>query len=363
MSAMADKIMKRVRAKGRGWVFTPKHFIDFGTRGSVDMALSRLAQAGEIRRIGRGLYDYPQLHDKLGALTPDAEMIAPRKPTNILRPPQSSGAKRAWRFAVNPERPDGVRGQNRNLFLISVAERNQHRHSMTPGRLAAVKDRGCPPILACCGYRLASKNRLPPRPLARRQRVRAAVPEGGCLWQGRRRRSPPRPPRPSLRSPGPAPRARACLPPRPPLPWPRKRGHRRRLPPLLPSEPPIARRCPIRSGRVSSSCARPSKPASAKPSKGQRPPRMKPTAYARTAPRRMPRPITIPSAKSARPTALSAPTARSTPDGVRRGSGHLPPDRAALALLPNEPEPDMSETSVSSLMRCARKSPIRSSMM
>ena len=83
-------------------------------------------------------------------------------------------------FAVNPERPKGVRGQNRNLSLISVAERNQHRHSMTPGRLATVKDRGCPPIFTCCGYRLASKNRLPPRPLAkRRQRVRAAVPD--CL--------------------------------------------------------------------------------------------------------------------------------------------------------------------------------------
>jgi hypothetical protein len=76
MSAVADKIMKRVRAKGRGWVFTPKHFIDFGTRGSVDMALSRLVQAGEVRRVGRGLYDYPKLHHKLGALTPDAQMIA-----------------------------------------------------------------------------------------------------------------------------------------------------------------------------------------------------------------------------------------------------------------------------------------------
>lgn len=76
LSAMADKIMKRVRAKGWGWVFTPKHFVDFGTRGSVDMALSRPAQAGEIRRIGRGLYGYPHLHDKLGALTPDAAMIA-----------------------------------------------------------------------------------------------------------------------------------------------------------------------------------------------------------------------------------------------------------------------------------------------
>ena len=76
MSAIADTIMKRVRAKGRGWVFTPRHFIDFGTRGSVDMALSRLAQIGEIRRIGRGLYDYPRVHDKLGALTPDADSIA-----------------------------------------------------------------------------------------------------------------------------------------------------------------------------------------------------------------------------------------------------------------------------------------------
>lgn len=76
MSAMADRIMKRVRGKGRGWVFTPKLFLDFGTRGSVDMALSRLAQAGDIRRIGRGLYDYPRQHDKLGALSPDLSQVA-----------------------------------------------------------------------------------------------------------------------------------------------------------------------------------------------------------------------------------------------------------------------------------------------
>ncbi len=76
MSAMADKIMKRVRGKGRGWAFTPRDFIDFGTRGSVDMALSRLVKSGQIRRVGRGLYDYPKLHDKLGALSPDADSLA-----------------------------------------------------------------------------------------------------------------------------------------------------------------------------------------------------------------------------------------------------------------------------------------------
>lgn len=76
MSAVADKIIKRVRGKGRGWAFTPKDFIDFGTRGSVDMALSRLAKSGKIRRVGRGLYDYPKLHDKLGALSPNVDNLA-----------------------------------------------------------------------------------------------------------------------------------------------------------------------------------------------------------------------------------------------------------------------------------------------
>lgn len=76
MSAMADRIMKRIRGKGRGWVFTPRHFLDFGSRGAVDMALSRLAQSNTIRRIGRGIYDYPRLHDTLGGLSPDPAVLA-----------------------------------------------------------------------------------------------------------------------------------------------------------------------------------------------------------------------------------------------------------------------------------------------
>lgn len=76
MSAMADRIMKRVRGKGRGWVFTPRFFLDFGKRGAIDMALTRLVQAGAIRRIGWGLYDYPRLHPGIGTLSPDATRVA-----------------------------------------------------------------------------------------------------------------------------------------------------------------------------------------------------------------------------------------------------------------------------------------------
>lgn len=105
MPAMADRIMKRVRGKGRGWVFTPKHFVDFGTRGAVDVALSRLVQTGAIRRIGRGLYDYPRQHAKLGALSPDATILADavsaQKGTRIA----PSGATAVNNFGLSTQVP------------------------------------------------------------------------------------------------------------------------------------------------------------------------------------------------------------------------------------------------------------------
>lgn len=63
---MADKIMKRVSAHGRGrWVCTPKDFLDLGSREAVDQALSRLVKAGQLRRVGHGLYDMPRMSDVL----------------------------------------------------------------------------------------------------------------------------------------------------------------------------------------------------------------------------------------------------------------------------------------------------------
>ena len=66
MTRIADKIMKRVSAHGRGrWVCTPKDFLDLGSREAVDQALSRLVKAGQLRRVGHGLYDMPRMSDVL----------------------------------------------------------------------------------------------------------------------------------------------------------------------------------------------------------------------------------------------------------------------------------------------------------
>lgn len=43
-------------------VWTPTDFLDLGSRDAVDQVLSRMAAAGDIRRITRGLYDLPRLN-------------------------------------------------------------------------------------------------------------------------------------------------------------------------------------------------------------------------------------------------------------------------------------------------------------
>ena len=105
MTAMTDKIIKRVRGKGRGWVFTPKDFLDLSTRASVDMALTRLLNSGSIRRIGRGLYDYPMMHDKLGLLTPDADMIVQAVAVQSGDKVITSGAQAANRLGISTQVP------------------------------------------------------------------------------------------------------------------------------------------------------------------------------------------------------------------------------------------------------------------
>ncbi|MGH9873716.1 MAG: DUF6088 family protein [Pyrinomonadaceae bacterium] len=76
MQTIDSKLKSRIYGHGRGAVFTPNDFLDLGGRDAVDKALSRLAARGEVRRLARGLYEYPREHHELGTLSPDIEKVA-----------------------------------------------------------------------------------------------------------------------------------------------------------------------------------------------------------------------------------------------------------------------------------------------
>ena len=71
MSSTAALIMQRVSGHGRGaWVCSAKDFLDLGSRAAVDQALCRLAKSGTLRRVGRGLYDWPRVNTLLKTEAP-----------------------------------------------------------------------------------------------------------------------------------------------------------------------------------------------------------------------------------------------------------------------------------------------------
>ena len=77
MASDKDKIIARIRRWGPGTAFTPKDFLDLASRGTVDMTLAALLSDGTIRRLARGLYDYPRysrLLEKPAA--PDLDQVA-----------------------------------------------------------------------------------------------------------------------------------------------------------------------------------------------------------------------------------------------------------------------------------------------
>ena len=76
MQSIDNKIINRVYGHGRGWVFSPNHFFDLGSRSAVGVGLHRLARNGTIQRLSRGLYDYPKQDPTFGRLAPSPDAVA-----------------------------------------------------------------------------------------------------------------------------------------------------------------------------------------------------------------------------------------------------------------------------------------------
>lgn len=75
--SIENTVLSRIYGSGRGWAFSKKDFATLGDSGNIDRALSRMAEKGKIRRVMRGLYDYPAYSKLLKKdLSPDIDQVA-----------------------------------------------------------------------------------------------------------------------------------------------------------------------------------------------------------------------------------------------------------------------------------------------
>ena len=104
-TSVPDRVMKRVRASGRGSVFTPSDFLPVAGRAAVDQALSRLVKRGQLRRLARGLYDFPKVHPKLGPLSPAPDDVAQALARETGSQVQIAGARAANALGLSTQVP------------------------------------------------------------------------------------------------------------------------------------------------------------------------------------------------------------------------------------------------------------------
>lgn len=90
MASIEDNILIAIKAKGRGSIFFPSDFTSYGEVKAVGKSLERLTAKGNIVRLARGIYTYPEIDVVLGLgiLMPSieqiAEMIARRDKARIV---------------------------------------------------------------------------------------------------------------------------------------------------------------------------------------------------------------------------------------------------------------------------------------
>ena len=74
--SIAKSIRQWIEALPLGEAFTPVQLLSLGTRWSVDQNLSRLARAGVIMRVARGVYVRPKINRFVGTVLPEpAELV------------------------------------------------------------------------------------------------------------------------------------------------------------------------------------------------------------------------------------------------------------------------------------------------
>ena len=140
-----NTIIKRIRAKRSGWCFSPTDFADLGSGSVIWVALHRLTRLKIIRRLARGIYDFPKTHPGLGCLSPDPEVVAAALARNAASRIQPTGAFAANLLGLSEQVPARIvfltDGASRRVKIGAQEirmKRTTPRNMATAGRISGI---------------------------------------------------------------------------------------------------------------------------------------------------------------------------------------------------------------------------------
>ncbi len=116
---LEDRLFYFIAGHGRGWAFSSSDLMEKFSRQEIDNTLSDLAAKSKIRRVSRGIYDYPKYSELLQKhLSPDIEQVA-----------YAYARKFNWRIEVSGESALNILGLStqvvgRYVYLSDGASRS-----------------------------------------------------------------------------------------------------------------------------------------------------------------------------------------------------------------------------------------------
>jgi hypothetical protein len=169
--SIESTIFARVKRWGRGCVVLPIHFLDLGSRQAVGVALHRLAKAKYIRRLSRGVYDYPVIDPLLGQLSPSIDAITKALTQRDRIRLQPSGGYALNLLGLSEQVPARIvfltEGQSRAIKIgprTILLRRTTPRNMATAGHLSG---------LVIQAFRTLGKKHVTP---ARIEKLRSTIP-------------------------------------------------------------------------------------------------------------------------------------------------------------------------------------------
>ncbi len=126
-----DKVFYFISGHGRGWSFSSADLIHKFSRQEIDNTLSDLVKKAKIRRVSRGIYDYPKYSELLQKeLSPDIDQVA-----------QAYARKFNWKIEVSGDTALNILGLSTQVVgqYIYLSNGSNKKYSLNDGTLLEFK--------------------------------------------------------------------------------------------------------------------------------------------------------------------------------------------------------------------------------
>jgi hypothetical protein len=128
--SVAQHIFSKLESIPKGIPFTPKEFLNLGSRHNIDKVLERLVKQGKVRRVLRGVYVCPEFSKYVGEVPPSLHEVVKAIAASTGEVLQLHGAEAVRQLGLSTQVPVKpvylTSGRSRTILIENIEVEFRH---------------------------------------------------------------------------------------------------------------------------------------------------------------------------------------------------------------------------------------------